>query len=306
MDVQFNVTYITLEGHVEVHRYRYLYFVIMFTVYVLILCSNSTIVSIIVIHRNLHEPMYMFIAALMVNSVLFSCAIYPKLLLDFLSEKQVISYTACLIQYFLYYSLSGTEFFLLAAMSYDRYVSICKPLQYPNIMRTTTVNMLLILAWLLPACQVSVPRLVSANKKLCKFNLKGVICNSTVQTLYCGSSRVVNIYGTVILVVSVIFPVLFILVTYIRIVIVCYRSSKEVRRRAAQTCLPHLLVLLNFTCLIAFDVIITRQKTDFPKTVRLIMSLQVLLYHPLINPIIYGLKMTEIYKHLKRLFCKRV
>ncbi|XP_034006197.1 olfactory receptor 1-like [Trematomus bernacchii] len=303
---EYNVTYITLDGHVEVQRYRYLYFVIMFTAYVLIICSNSTIVCIIVLHRNLHEPMYMFIAALLINSVLFSSAIYPKLLIDFLSEKQIISYQACLFQWFLYYYFNGSEFFLLAAMAYDRYVSICKPLQYPNIMRKTTVKMLLILAWLLPACQVSVPMIVSANKKLCHFNLKGIICNSTVQKLLCVTSRLVNIYGLAVLVTAVICPVLFILFTYIRIVIVCYRSSQEVRRKAAQTCLPHLLVLINFTCLGAYDVLLPRLGTDFPKTVRLIMSLQIMLFHPLFNPIIYGLKMKDIYKQLKRLFCKRI
>ncbi|XP_034006196.1 olfactory receptor 1-like [Trematomus bernacchii] len=309
MDAKVNVTYITLDGHVEVQRYRYLYFVIMFTAYVLgplIICSNSTIVCIIVLHRNLHEPMYMFIAALLINSVLFSSAVYPKLLIDFLSEKQIISYQACLFQWFLYYSFNGSEFFLLAAMAYDRYVSICKPLQYPNIMRKRTVKMLLILAWLLPACQVSVPMILSANKKLCTFNLKAVLCNSTVQKLYCVTSRLVFLYGIVVLVVSVLSLVLFILFTYIRIVIVCYRSSQEVRRKAAQTCLPHLLVLINFTCLVSFDVSITRLETDFHKTVRLIMSLQILLFHPLFNPIIYGLKMKEINRQLKRLFCKRV
>ncbi|KAF3843740.1 hypothetical protein F7725_002589 [Dissostichus mawsoni] len=68
-----------------------------------------------------------------------------------------------------------------------------------------------------------------------------------VQKLYCVTSRLLNIYGLAALVTTLICPVLFILFTYIRIVIVCYRSSQEVRRKAAQTCLPHLLVLINFT-----------------------------------------------------------
>ncbi|XP_031150963.1 olfactory receptor 6N2-like [Sander lucioperca] len=306
MDNELNVTYITFDGHVEVQKYRYLYFVIMFTAYILIICSNSTIVGIIVINKSLHEPMYIFIAALLINSLLFSTAIYPKLLIDFLSEKQIISYSACLFQWFIYYTLGISEFFLLAVMSYDRYLSICKPLQYPTIMRKTTVNMFLILAWILPVCQVSVGILLSANEKLCYFNLKGIICNSTVQKLHCGSSTVLNIYGLIVFVDAIPLPLLFILFTYTRIFIITYRSSREVRRKAAQTCLPHLLVLINFSCLSAYDVLLPRLEIDFPKTVRLIMSLQVILYHPLFNPIIYGLKMKEIYKHLKRLFCKRV
>ncbi|XP_039673243.1 olfactory receptor 11A1-like [Perca fluviatilis] len=306
MDNELNVTYITFDGHVEVQKYRYLYFVIMFTAYILILCSNSTIVGIIVINKALHEPMYIFIAALLINSVLFSTAIYPKLLIDFLSEKQIISYSACLFQWFIYYTLVCSEFFLLSAMAYDRYVSICKPLQYPTIMTKKTVYNFLVLAWMLPASQMSVGPLLIVNEKLCFFILKGIICNSTVNTLHCVSSAVLNIYGLIVFVIAVPLPVLFILFTYTRIFIITYRSSREVRRKAAHTCLPHLLVLINFSCLLAYDVLLFRLKIDFHKTVRLIMSLQLVIYHPLFNPIMYGLKMKEIYKHLKRLLCKMV
>ncbi|XP_034741868.1 olfactory receptor 10J4-like [Etheostoma cragini] len=304
MDNDLNVTYITFDGHVEVQKYRYLYFLIIFTAYILVICSNSTIVCIIVINKSLHEPMYIFIAALLINSVLFSNAIYPKLLIDFLSEQQIISYSACLFQWFIYYTLGGSEYFLLSVMAYDRYVSICQPLQYHTIMRKTTVNILLILAWLLPACQFSVGPLLIANKKLCYFILEGIICNSTINKLHCVPSTVQNIYGLILFVGSVPLPVLFILFTYTRIFIVTYQSSREVRRKAAQTCLPHLLVLINFSCLMSYDVLLARLETDFPKTVRLIMSLQLVIYHPLFNPIIYGIKMKEIYKHLKRLFLK--
>uniref|UniRef100_A0A3Q3IUU3 G-protein coupled receptors family 1 profile domain-containing protein n=1 Tax=Monopterus albus TaxID=43700 RepID=A0A3Q3IUU3_MONAL len=65
MEEELNVTYITFGGHVELHKYRYLYFMVVFTVYILIFCSNSTIVYLIWNHQNLHEPMYIFIAALL-------------------------------------------------------------------------------------------------------------------------------------------------------------------------------------------------------------------------------------------------
>ncbi|XP_041807181.1 olfactory receptor 6N2-like [Chelmon rostratus] len=303
MDDELNVTYVTLGGHVEVDKYRYLYFVILFTVYILIICSNSTIVYLIWIHQNLHEPMYIFIAALLINSVLYSTAIYPKLLIDFLSEKQIISYSACLFQFHVFYSFGGSEFLLLAAMSYDRYVSICKPLQYPTVMRKTTVCIFLLLAWILPASQVAVPAGLSANKKLCSFSLKGIFCNNTVYKLQCVVSREQIIHDMIILLNVALLPMLFILFTYTRILIISYRSSGEVRRKAAQTCLPHLIVLINFSCLCAYDVITVQLESDFPKTVRLLMTLQIIMYHPLFNPIIYGLKMREISKHLRRLFC---
>uniref|UniRef100_A0A3Q1ISX9 Olfactory receptor n=1 Tax=Anabas testudineus TaxID=64144 RepID=A0A3Q1ISX9_ANATE len=299
MENNFNVSYITLDGFIELHKYKYLYFLIMFTAYILIICCNSTIVCLIVIHRNLHEPMYVFIAALLVNSLLFSTALYPKILTDVLSEKQIISYSACLFQFHIFYSLGGSEFLLLAAMSYDRYVSICKPLQYATIMRKSNISLMLLLAWILPSCQFAVSIVLSADAKLCNFTFSGIICNSTIFKLHCVSSGLLNIYGLFSFVCILLLPVLFILFTYTRILIISYRSSREVRRKA--TCLPHLLVLISFSCFFIYDIIIVKLESDFPKTARLVMTLQVILYHPLFNPIIYGLKMNEISKQLKKL-----
>ncbi|XP_029980188.1 olfactory receptor 6N2-like [Sphaeramia orbicularis] len=303
MDHEYNLSYITLTGHVEVEKYRYVYFLIMLITYILIICCNSTIVCLIFLHKNLHEPMYMFIAALLWNSILFSTTIYPKLLIDFLSEIQVITYSACLFQFFLFYSLGASEFLLLAAMSYDRYASICKPLQYTTIMTQTTVTVVLVLSWLLPACLILVLVILSADMKLCEFTLKGIFCNNSVYQLTCVNSKVRSIFGAVTFSNIVVFPILFIIFTYSKIFIISFQSGSEVRKKAAQTCLPHLLVLVSFTCLCIFDVSIARLESELPKLARLIMTLQVVSYHPLFNPIIYGLKMTEISKHLKRLFC---
>ncbi|XP_022077269.2 olfactory receptor 6N2-like [Acanthochromis polyacanthus] len=304
MNVEFNVTYLTFSGHVELHKFRFLYFLVMFIVYVLILCSNSIILGIIWVHKSLHEPMYIFIAALLLNSILFSINIYPKLLIDFLSDKQVITHSHCVFQFFAYYSLGSSEFLLLSAMAYDRYVSICKPLQYPNIMRKTTVSVLLLLAWLLPALQLMLPVLISNNLPLCRFTLTGIFCNNSIYTLFCVIPRTLSISGVSNLLTMVLLPMLFILFTYTRILIISYQSGRDVRKKAAQTCLPHLLVLMSISCLSYYDIIIARLQVSFSSTARLIMTLQLIIYHPLFNPIIYGIKMKEISKHLKKLLCE--
>ncbi|XP_061826541.1 olfactory receptor 10K1-like [Nerophis lumbriciformis] len=306
MDAEFNGTFITLDGFVEMDKYRYLYFVILLTLYILILCTNCTIICLIWIHRNLHEPMYIFIAALSLNSLLFSTVIYPKLFVDVLSQKQTISYLACLFQYFVYYSFGASDFLLLSAMSYDRYVSICKPLQYPNIMGKRTVIVLLTLAWFLPACELVVATVISSQQKLCDFTMKSIFCNNTMLKLHCVKSEFLKVHGLFMMTNLVVVPVMFILFTYIKIFIVTYRSCAEVRKKAAETCLPHLMVLFSFSCLCLFDVIIARLESGLSKLVRLLMTLQVVVYNPLFNPIIYGVKMKEIWKHIKRLFYQLV
>ncbi|XP_019967569.2 olfactory receptor 6N2-like [Paralichthys olivaceus] len=301
MDDEVNVTYITLDGHVEVQKYRYVYFVVMFAFYILIICWNSTIVYLIVIHKNLHEPMYVFIAALLINSILYSTTIYPKLLIDFLSEKQITTFPRCLFQAAVYYTLATSEFLLLSAMAYDRYVSICKPLQYPTIMRKTTVQVFLFAAWFVPVCELGISVVLYINVKLCHDRLNGLFCNTSIFTLQCVRSVALSIYGVFLLLNIVLVPMLFILFTYTRIFLVTYRGFKTMRRKALQTCLPHLLVLINLSCFIAYDVIVVRLQSDLPKFARLILTLQIIVYHPLLNPFIYGLKMKEISKHLKHL-----
>ncbi|XP_026231525.1 olfactory receptor 11A1-like [Anabas testudineus] len=303
MDNETKATYITLDGYVEDDKYRYVYFFILFTAYILIICSNSTIVCLICTYKNLHEPMYIFIAALLMNSVLFSTTIYPKLLNDILSDKQIISLSACLLQFFIIYFLASSEFLLLAAMAYDRYVSICKPLQYPTVMKNTTVSILLVLTWFVSACHSAVPAILSAETKLCHLTMKGIFCNNAIYELLCLHSGVITIYGVVALIDLAILPVLFIVFTYTKILLIAYHRGREVRKKAAETCLPHLLVLISFSCLCAYDISIARVESNLSKTVKLLMTLQTILYHPLFNPLIYGLKMKEISKHLKTLFC---
>ncbi|KAM6934084.1 olfactory receptor 6N2-like [Xenentodon cancila] len=276
----------------------------MFIVYILVIVCNSTILFTIWIEKSLHEPMYIFIAALLLNSLFFSTNIYPKLLIDVLSDKQVITYSACLFQCFLYYFLNGTEFLLLSAMAYDRYVSISKPLQYPIIMKRTAVAFFLGFAWLVPACQIAVPVALSAKTKLCHFILKGIFCNNSIYKLHCTTSAALSVYGVIVLLNLTVLPMLFILFTYAKILKVTYKSCGEVKKKAARTCLPHLLVLINYTCLVTWDVIVVKLESDFSKSLRLTLTLQIIVSHPFFNPIIYGLKMKEISKHIKRLFCR--
>uniref|UniRef100_A0A8C5HFD1 G-protein coupled receptors family 1 profile domain-containing protein n=1 Tax=Gouania willdenowi TaxID=441366 RepID=A0A8C5HFD1_GOUWI len=93
MNPELNTTYITLDGLLAVQKYRHVYFFPLLTVYILILCCNLVIVFLICRHKNLHEPMYVFNSALLLNAAFFGTNIYPKLLSDILSEKKKAAHT---------------------------------------------------------------------------------------------------------------------------------------------------------------------------------------------------------------------
>ncbi|XP_036421349.1 olfactory receptor 6N2-like [Colossoma macropomum] len=267
MDYFYNVTYISLEGHVELEKYRYVYFIICLTVYTLIIFCNVVVISIIYTNNCLHEPMYIFTAALLCNALFGTTALYPKVLSDFLSEKQVISHGACLFQAFCLYTYSTSEFTLLSAMAYDRYVSICKPLQYATLVKMSTVKKLLFFCWFVPSCEMGISIILS-NRPLCTFKLNRIYCNNySIAKLGCGDISDMSTYGLILLPIAVCPPLIFIIYSYVRILEVCLQNSKEFRRKALQTCFPHFVIFINFSVTACFEVINTRLEgniTHFP------------------------------------------
>ncbi|XP_049331924.1 olfactory receptor 10R2-like [Astyanax mexicanus] len=300
-----NVTYLSLEGHVELERYRYVYFFLCLVVYLLIICCNLVVLSVIHMNKSLHEPMYIFIAALLCNSLFGTAALYPKLLVDFLSESQIVSREACIFQAFLIYTYAAAEFTLLSAMAYDRYVSICKPLQYVTLVKMSTVRKLLFICWFVPSCEIGVGGILTYQLNLCKFKLNRIYCNnSAIAKLSCGGTSAKTTYGMIIFSIAVFPPVIFVIYSYIGILIVCLKSSKESRRKALQTCFPHLIIFTSFTCTSCFEVIYGRLDTNIPQLAAMVLSVENLVIPPLLNPIVYGLKLQGILNCIKKMFLK--
>nr|XP_061809865.1 olfactory receptor 13C3-like [Nerophis lumbriciformis] len=290
---------LSLGGYVEVDKYGYVYFMFLLPLFVVILCSNGIIIFLIWIHRNLHEPMYIFIAALSLNSILLTIPTYPKILVDVLSHEQSISYSGCLTLAFFFYSISSSDFLLLLAMAYDRYVSICRPMQYSSIMGKTTVTILLALAWFVPAFELSVTMVLQSKQKICQTTLEGFYCNVKMLKIHCTTPIYLTVWSLFNLTSTTIVPVLLILVTYIKIFITVYNSHGEVRKKAIDTCLPHVTVLIITFSLLCIDLILTLLGAVLSKKISLIINLQMLVYNPLCNPIMYGLKVEKIWKHIK-------
>ncbi|XP_027011397.1 olfactory receptor 52Z1-like [Tachysurus fulvidraco] len=301
-----NATYLHLVGHVELDKYRYIYFLLSLFVYLLIICCNVLVIFVICTNKQLHEPMYIFVAALLLNALLGVTAFYPKLLTDFLSESQIISFDACVFQAYWIYTYFMSEFTLLSAMAYDRYMSICKPLHYTTLVKMSTVKKLLFLCWFVPCCENTVGMILIYKLKICRFKLDRVYCNNfAIVKLSCGDISVNNLYGLFLLSISVFPPLFFVFFSYVQILSVCLRNSKDFRRKALQTCLPHLLIFTSFTVTSCFEVINSRLEGKMPHVITMIMSVENLVIPPLLNPIIYGLKLQDIFNRIKRFFGKK-
>ncbi|XP_053084637.1 olfactory receptor 51E1-like [Pangasianodon hypophthalmus] len=306
MDYSDNVTYLILTGHVELEKYRYVYFLVTLSVYLMTICFNTIVIFVICTNERLHEPMYIFIIALLMNTLGGATAFYPKLLSDILSKNLIVSLDACVFQAFFIYTYVTSEFMLLSAMAYDRYVSICKPLQYAAIVKMSTVKKLIFLCCFMPSCENGIAVVLIYQLKLCNFKLNRIYCsNYAIVKLSCGDISAYNAYGLFIFVIAVFPQVIFIIYSYIRILAVCLKNSKDFRRKALQTCLPHLLIFTSFTVTSCFEIINSRLEGNMPHIIAMIMSVENLVIPPLLNPIIYGLKLQEIFNRIKKCFGRR-
>ncbi|XP_061072374.1 olfactory receptor 14A2-like [Conger conger] len=144
------VTSFILTAYTELEDYRYLYFLCFLLVYILTLLANSVLIVAIYTEKALHEPMYLFICNLSVNGVYGSTALLPSMLSHLLSHNYEISLVFCLLQIYCLLSYAVVEFTILAVMSYDRYVAICRPLHYHLLMSPRNVYAAIALSWALP------------------------------------------------------------------------------------------------------------------------------------------------------------
>uniref|UniRef100_W5NLP4 Olfactory receptor n=1 Tax=Lepisosteus oculatus TaxID=7918 RepID=W5NLP4_LEPOC len=294
MENSSNAVVFYLNGLNDTRSHKYVFFFFTLLFYLLIILFNQTVIITILLEKSLHEPMYIFICNLNFNTLYGTAGFYPKLLADFLSDTHVISYTGCLIQAFVIYSSLMCEFTSLTVMAYDRYVAICKPLDYHSIMSALTAGKIVLILWILMFFEAIIPILLTVRLPLCGSHIDKLYCdNWSIVKLSCIDTALNNIYGYV-LIIAHILQALFILYSYFEIIRECLKSS-EGRIKFIQTCLPHLIALMSFTITTIFDVMYSRYGSrNTPQTIRNIMAVVFLVIPPLLNPLVYGLNLTQI------------
>ncbi|XP_058270314.1 olfactory receptor 4E2-like [Hemibagrus wyckioides] len=294
-----------LHGLNDTWTNKYIYFAFGLTVYIMTLFINLALVIIVILDKTLHEPMYMFICNMFVNGMLGASVFYPKILADLLSEYHVISYIGCLSQMYIIYSYIFCEYTCLTVMSYDRYISICKPLEYHSIMTPQKGIKLLIFTWVCSILESTVGVLLTAQLPLCGNVIDKIYCsNWEVVKLSCTDVTLNNVYGY-FLILSHAFQAVFIIVSYICIIRASLRSKTQ-WAKFMQTCLPHLIALTNFAIALLFDVMYARYgKNQAMQALRNILGLEFLVVPPLLNPIIYGFKLTQIRQGLLKIYRHR-
>ncbi|XP_047379951.1 olfactory receptor 2S2-like [Sciurus carolinensis] len=287
------VGYVLLGLH-EHHGLEMVLFVLCLGIYCMTLLGNSLLVVLIMLDPRLHSPMYFFLSALSLIDICGTSSFMPLMLSNFLQTRSTISFPACALQMYLTLALGTTECLLLAAMAYDRYVAICQPLRYTELMTgqmclqmaalswgTGFANSLLqsILLWHLPFCGHNV-----INHFFCEI--------LAVLKLACGDISLNALALMVATAILTLTPLLLICLSYVLILAAIFRvPSAAGWRKAFSTCSAHLTVVVVFYGTISFMYL--KPKAKDPNVDKMI-TLFYGAVTPSLNPIIYSLRNGEV------------
>ncbi|XP_076603667.1 olfactory receptor 1D2-like [Chaetodon auriga] len=296
------VTLFTLSGLNFTLEQRIVLFLLTLLWYLLILLGNSFLILIIVMDKTLHEPMYIFLCNLCISALYGTVGFYPKFLLDLLSSH-VISYAGCMLQGFVIHSSTCSDFSILALMAYDRYVAICRPLVYHSFMTKRRVSIFVLFSWILPLYCMFMNTATLLGVRLCGSHINRVYCvNWMIVTLACSPPKANSAVGYF----NILFyfgHFVFIIWSYIYLIRTCI-SSKEDRVKFMQTCLPHLISLITFTITVLLDLLYMRfGPLGLSPDLYNFMAIDFLLIPPIVNPLIYGFKLTKVRNKILKVIC---
>ncbi|XP_063744328.1 olfactory receptor 11H6-like [Eleginops maclovinus] len=291
------ITLFVLSGFNETKNYQAYIFALTLLCYCFILLVNVAVIVTVILDRNLHEPMYILLCTFCMNGLYGTTGFYPKFLWDLLSPVHVISYSGCLIQALVMYSFACSDLSILAIMAYDRYVAICRPLQYNSIMSKQRVILLVCFSWLTPFCIMAISVVLTSRLKLCSPYIARLFCvNWIIVKLACfPADTLVNNIVAYITILIYVFHGLFIVWSYMYLIKTCVHS-KENRAKFMQTCVPHLISLITFLVAILFDVLNNRiqDSKGLPQMLQNFIAIEFLIIPPMMNPLIYGFKLSKI------------
>ncbi|XP_008699146.1 olfactory receptor 4C11-like [Ursus americanus] len=279
-------------------------FVVFLFLYLATLMANLLIVMTIRYSRTLGSPMYFFLFYLSFSDACFSTTTAPRLIVDSVSEKKVISYNECMIQIFAFHFFGCLEVLVLVLMSLDRYVAICKPLRYTTIMSQQVCGTMVNVAWVVSCIHSSSQVFLALKLPFCGPNvIDHFFCDmAPLLKLACMDTHVINLL--VVFSSGAICMVSFIalLTSYIFILHSLNSQSAEGRKKALSTCTSHIIVVILFfvPCIFTY----TRPVTTFP--VDKMVAVFYTIGTPLLNPLIYTLRNAEVKNAMWNLWCKRL
>ncbi|XP_059587740.1 olfactory receptor 6F1-like [Alligator mississippiensis] len=283
--------------------FRFSLSVVFSVMYALTVIGNVSIIALVWTTARLHTPMYYFLCNLSFLEIWYTTTCVPKAMGVLLGNSQTISFTVCILQLFLIFSLGSTECFLLAVMAYDRYLAICHPLRYSSLMSNTFCTQLAFAAWLSGFLGISLMVFLISRLSFCGPNIiNHFFCDmDSLIALSCTDTSLVELAEFFVSIIVVVASCAVTLISYIYIISTILKiRSTQGRQKAFSTCSAHLTVVTIWFGSTIFLYV----KPSAPNSLdmnKLINSFNTIIT-PLLNPFIYTLRNKEVKRALSKMW----
>ncbi|XP_004875633.2 olfactory receptor 4A5-like [Heterocephalus glaber] len=292
-----NVTEFVLLGLTQDPSAQKALFVMVLLIYTVTMLGNLLILVTVLASPSLDSPMYFFLANLSLLDAVYSTVFSPKLLMNLLSDRKTISFPACMGQIFTEHLFAAAEIFLLMAMAYDRYVAICKPLHYLTIMNQRVCILLLVVSWAGGFTHSLIQLVFVYNLPFCGPNaIDHFVCDMyPLLELACSDTELIGLSVAANSGAMCTMVFILLLISYGIILNSLKTHSQAGRRKALSTCISHITVVVLFfiPCIVMY----VRPVSNFPfdKFIAIFYTLVT----PMLNPLIYTLRNSEIRNYIK-------
>lgn len=291
-----------LLGFSDQPQLEVLLFVLVLISYLLTLLGNTAIILVSCLDCRLHTPMYFFLTNLSSLDLCFTTSIVPQLLWNLKGPAKTITPVGCAIQLYVSLSLGSTECVLLTIMAFDRYVAVCRPLNYTSIMHPSFCKALAGIAWLSGVGNTLIQGTITLRLPRCGHrHLHHFFCEVPAMVkLACVDIQANEVQLFVATLVLLLLPVALILVSYGFIVQAVMKiKSVQAWRKALGTCGSHLLVVFLFFG--PSSAIYIQPKRSYGRSQGKFLTLFYTVVTPTLNPLIYTLRNKDVKGALGRL-----
>ncbi|XP_067391464.1 olfactory receptor 11A1-like [Emydura macquarii macquarii] len=304
---QTSLTQFILLGFGTIPRLQILPFLLLLGTYAVTMAGNILIVVLVVADQHLHSPMYFFLGNLSCLETCYSFTILPRMLASFLTGDRTISVSGCIAQCYFVGFFVATECYLLAAMSYDRYLAICKPLHYATLMNDRFCVQLAVGSWVSGLLASSIVTAMMLQLTFCGPNeIDHFFCEFTqIINLYCNDIYHLELVITILSAFFTLPPFVLTVTSYICILSAILRIPSTIgRQKAFSTCSSHLIMVTIFygTLIIVYLL----PKTNTLRDLNKVFSICYTILTPMANPFIYCLRNKEVKDALRNIVGKCV
>ncbi|XP_041628024.1 putative olfactory receptor 8G3 pseudogene [Vulpes lagopus] len=300
------VTEFILAGLTEKPELQLPLFFLFLGIYVVTVVGNLGMIMLIGLSAHLHTPMYYFLSNLSFIDLCHSTVVTPKMLVNFVTQKNITPYSECLTQLYFFLIFAIAECHILAAMAYDRYAAICNPLLYNVIMSSQICFRMTVGVYILGIIGSTIHTGFMMRLLFCKSNVVNhYFCDLfPLLELSCSSIYINELLVLVLSAFNILTPALTILASYIFILSsILHIRSTEGRSKAFSTCSSHISAVAVFFGSAAFMYLQPSSVSSMDQGK--VSSVFYTIIVPMLNPLIYSLRNKDVKFALKKILVGR-